>query len=200
MTSKGLFICLEGLDGSGKTTQAKLLVERLRKGHKAIYTSEPGHGEIGRLVEHTCLHAQKRCSYIVEALLFAADRFEHIEKVISPAINEGKIVISDRYLYSSLAYQGAVGQDLEWIRVINKYAIRPDLALFIDVDPETVVKRLKPRRSLMEDLATQKSVREFYVKLVQTGELVRVDGNRQIAQVAQDVLDFTKNLISKLST
>ena len=110
MKGKGLFICVEGLDGCGKTTQTKLLVRKLRKmGWDAVYTAEPSRGKIGKFIQKYCLHGEKRTFPIGEALLFAADRFEPVEREVSPALNEGKIVVSDRYVYSSLAYQGATG-------------------------------------------------------------------------------------------
>jgi dTMP kinase len=130
MKRKGSFICVEGLDGCGKTTQTKLLVESLKKkGYDAIYTAEPSCGEIGKFIKKYCLHGETRVSSIVEALLFAADRFEHVEKDVFPALNEGKLVVSDRYVYSSLAYQGAAGLDLEWIEKINEHATHPELML-----------------------------------------------------------------------
>lgn len=199
MKKKGLFICVEGLDGCGKTTQTKLLVRRLRKeGYNAMYTSEPSHGKIGRFIKKYCLHAEKRVSSVVEALLFAADRFEHVEKEIIPALNEGKIVVSDRYVYSSLAYQGAAGLDLKWIEKINGHALRPDLAIFVDVEPNVVVQRLKPKKSVMENLETQRKVREVYLIFVKNGELTRIDGNKSKEDVANailtEVLKFLKNL------
>lgn len=189
MGARGFFICVEGLDGCGKTTQTKLLVRRLRrKRYDAIYTAEPSRGKIGKFIKRHCLHSEKRVSSIIEALLFAADRFEHVEDVIVPAIGKGKIVVSDRYVYSSLAYQGAAGLDLEWIEKVNEHAIRPDLAFFIDVKPEIVVKRLKPRKSVMENLQTQQKVREVYMKFVENGELVKIDGNGSVQEVAESIL------------
>jgi len=147
MRKKGVFICIEGLDGCGKTTQAKLLVKKLQNvGHRAMYTAEPSKGKIGKFIKKYCLHGGKRISTVVEALLFAADRYEHVTTEIIPALNEEKIVVSDRYVYSSLAYQGAAGINLDWIETINQHAIEPDLALFIDVEPKTVVQRLKPQK------------------------------------------------------
>jgi dTMP kinase len=187
--ARGFFICVEGLDGCGKTTQTKLLVRRLRrKRYDAIYTAEPSRGKIGKFIKRHCLHGEKRVSSIIEALLFAADRFEHVEDVIVPAIGKGKIVVSDRYVYSSLAYQGAAGLDLEWIEKVNEHAIHPDLAFFIDVKPEIVVKRLKPRKSVMENLQTQQKVREVYMKFVENGELVKIDGNGSVQEVAESIL------------
>jgi dTMP kinase len=200
MKVKGHFICIEGLDGSGKTTQTKLLVRKLTKmGHDAVYTAEPSRGKIGRLIREYCLHGGKRTSSIVEALLFAADRFEHVEKEVIPALNAGKIVVSDRYVYSSLTYQGAAGLDLRWIEMINDHAIRPDLAIFVDVEPEAVIKRLKPKKSVMENLETQRKVREIYVRFVENGELVRIDGNKSKKEVAHDILKVVVRFLEKRS-
>jgi len=198
MKEKGFFVCVEGLDGCGKTTQTKLLVRKLRKtGWDAVYTAEPSHGKIGRFIQKYCLHSEKRTSPIVEALLFAADRFEHVTKEVIPALNEGKIVVSDRYFYSSLAYQGATELDLKWIETINKHAIQPDLAIFVDVEPEAVIKRLKPKKSVMENLETQRKVREVYVRFVEKRELVRIDGNNSKKEVAGDILKVVLNFLEK---
>ena len=197
MREKGFFICIEGLDGCGKTTQAKLLVKRLKKGYNAVYTGEPSHGKIGTFIKKYCLHGKRRLTGVVEALLFAADRFEHVQNEVLPALNERKLVISDRYVYSSLAYQGATGLDLEWIKKINEHALRPDLAIFIDVDPEIVIKRLKRKKSVMENLETQRKVRDVYVKFVGKGELVKVDGNWSKSKVADEILKVVLGFLEK---
>jgi dTMP kinase len=178
LSKKGAFICIEGLDGCGKTTQAKLLARKLGKSHSAIYTAEPSLGEIGTFIRERCLYGEKRLSPVAEALLFAADRVEHVENEVLSALNEGRLVISDRYIYSSLAYQGAAGLSLEWIKKVNEHALKPDLAVFIDVDPKTAMQRLKPERSVMENMETQQRVRDVYLWFVANGELVRIDGNR----------------------
>jgi dTMP kinase len=182
---KGTFICIEGLDGSGKTTQAKLLAKKLRKSYNAVYTAEPSRGKIGAFIRERCLYGEKRLSSVVEALLFAADRIEHVETEVLPALHQGKLVISDRYLYSSLAYQGAAGLSLEWIEKINEHALRPDLAVFIDVDPKIAMHRLKPNKSVMENMETLQKVRDVYLKFVAKGELVRIDGNRAKDEVSE---------------
>ena len=182
---KGAFICIEGLDGSGKTTQAKLLTEKLEKSHSAVYTAEPSRGKIGTYIRNRCLYGEKRLSTVVEALLFAADRIEHVETEVLPALNQGKLVVSDRYVYSSLAYQGAAGLSLGWIEKVNEHALKPDLAVFIDVNPKTVMHRLKPKRSIMENMETQQRVRDIYLKFVAKGELIRIDGDRSKAEVAE---------------
>jgi len=195
---RGFFICIEGLDGCGKTTQTKLLVGNLRKmGYEAVYTAEPSLGKIGNFIKEYCLHGEKRVSSIVEALLFAADRFEHVEKEVIPALKEGKIVVSDRYVYSSLAYQGAAGLNLKWIEMINEHAIRPNLAIFVDVKPDVVIQRLKPKKSVMENLETQRKVREVYLKFVEKGELVKIDGNRSKKEVADDILKVALRFLEK---
>lgn len=133
----------------------------------------------------------------MEALLFAADRIDHVEKEIKPALEKGNIVVSDRYVYSSLAYQGAAGLDLKWIKEINRLALPPDLAIYIDVPPDVAVKRMRRRKSVMERLETQRKVQEVYMQFVKNEELVPVDGNRRKEKVAKDILmvllDFLKN-------
>ncbi|MDH5418886.1 MAG: dTMP kinase [Candidatus Bathyarchaeota archaeon] len=198
MKKKGVFVCIEGLDASGKTTHAHRLVRNLRReGFDALYTTEPSLGEIGRFIRTYILQRKRRVPSVVEALLFAVDRFDHVEKEVKPALEEGKIVVSDRYVYSSLAYQGAAGLDIKWIEEINRLALTPDLAIYIDVPPEVVVKRMRRKKSVMERLGTQRRVREVYMKFVEKGKLVSVDGNRRKNEVAKDiltvVLDFLKN-------
>ena len=196
---KGVFICIEGLDGCGKTTQAKLLVKKLKKHYDAVYTAEPSRGEIGRFIKKNCLNAERRGSVLVEALLFAADRVDHVQNEVSPALGKGRVVVSDRYVYSSYAYQGAAGLELEWIEELNEHAIRPDLAIFIDVKPETVVQRLKRKKSVMEDLETQKKVREVYLKYVEKDQLVRLDGNKPKRAVAKDLFQTVRDFLEKSS-
>jgi len=198
MGSKGVFICIEGLDASGKTTHSRRLVRNLRRrGFDAVYTTEPSRGEIGSFIRTYILQRRRRVPSVVEALLFAVDRIDHVENRVKPTLEEGKIVVSDRYVYSSLAYQGAAGLDLKWIEEINRLALPPDLAIYIDVPPEVVVKRIRRKKSVMERLETQRRVREVYMKFVENGRLVPVDGNRPKDEVAKDiltvVLDFLKN-------
>jgi dTMP kinase len=196
LQKRGAFIVIEGLDGSGKTTQARLLVQKLRSSHNAVYTTEPSRGKIGSFIRECCLFEEKRLDSATEALLFAADRIEHIQNEVVPALNKGLLVISDRYLYSSLAYQGSTGLSLEWIEAINKHALKPDLAVFIDVAPETVMARLNRNKSVMETLETQRKVREVYLKFVANDSLIRIDGDKLVAELSEAlysrVLHFLK--------
>ncbi len=195
---KGIFVCIEGLDGSGKTTHAHRLVRNLQeRGFDAVYTTEPGRGELGKFIRASVLQGKDRVPRVVEAVLFAVDRVEHMEKDVKPALREGKVVVSDRCVYSSLAYQGAAGLDLEWIEEINRFALPPDLALYIDVPPEVVVKRIRRKKSVMERLETQRRVKEVYMEFVDNGKLMPIDGDRNKSEVEQNILkvimDFLEN-------
>jgi dTMP kinase len=198
MKENGVFICIEGLDASGKTTQSKLLVRNLqRKGFDAIYTTEPSHGRIGRLIRKHVLIGKNRISAVLEALLFAADRVDHSEREVIPALQADKVVVTDRYLYSSLAYQGATGLDLKWIEEVNRWTIKPDMTIYIDISPEIVVKRLKREKSIMETLQNQRRVREIYLKLVKNYGLRVVDGNKSRRVVAQEIMNAVTNFLSE---
>jgi dTMP kinase len=195
MAKKGIFLVIEGLDGSGKTTQAALLAEEFKQNQSVLLTAEPSHGKIGTFIRESCLYENTRLPTEAEALMFAADRIEHMYCEVKPALEEGKLVICDRYIYSSLAYQGNSGLSLDWIKTINARALQPDICIFIDVPPEKVIERLQRKKSVMETLETQQKVREVYMKYVEKGELVRVDGDKDKEQVADDLFKTVSGLI-----
>ena len=195
MVKTGLFLIIEGLDGSGKTTQATLLAEKFYKNYNVLLTAEPSRGKIGTFIRECCLYENERLPTEAEALLFAGDRIEHMYSEVKPALEEGKLVICDRYIYSSLAYQGNAGLSLEWIKTINARALQPDISIFIDVPPEKVIERLQRKKSVMETLETQTKVREVYLKYVEKGELVRVDGDQEKEKVATDLFKTVSSLI-----
>jgi dTMP kinase len=192
---KGIFIVIEGLDGSGKTTQAGLLAKKLSQKYNVLLTAEPSRGKIGTFIRQGCLYEEKRLQTEAEALLFAADRIEHMQKEVKPALDEGKLVICDRYVYSSLAYQGGAGLSLDWIETINARALQPDFSVFIDVDPERVLDRLKRKKSVMETIETQRKVREVYLKFVEKSELIRVDGDKPKEAVADELYAVVLGLL-----
>lgn len=198
MNNKGVFIVIEGLDGSGKTTQARLLAKKLSKKYNIFLTTEPSRGKIGSYIREYYLYEKQRLPTDVEALLFAADRLEHVKKELVPALDEGKLVICDRYLHSSLAYQGSSGLSIDWIRGINSKALQPDIGIFIDLAPEVVLKRLNRKKSVMETLETQQKVREIYLKFVENGELVRIDGDKPKEDVATNLYSKVTEMIEPL--
>ena len=197
MNLKGVFIVVEGLDGCGKTTQTYLLAQKLSKNYPVNLTAEPSRGKIGTFIRQCCLYEDKRLPTEAEALLFAADRIEHLQNEIKPALDEGKIVVCDRYTYSSLAYQGSAGLSLDWIKTINARSLQPDFAIFIDVPPEKVLERLQRKKSVMETLDTQQKVREVYLKYVEKGELVSIDGNKPKDVVAEVLYAKVLELLKK---
>jgi dTMP kinase len=201
MDKRGAFICIEGIDASGKTTQAKILVKKLcRKGIDAVYTTEPSRGKVGKFIRSHVLDRQKRIPTVLEALLFAADRVDHLENEVKPALKKGKIVVCDRYVYSSLAYQGAAGLSLNWIQCINQFALVPDLAIFLDVSPEMVLKRLRRKKTVMETDANLQKVREVYLKMVKDDKMITLRGDKSTKEVAKDVLKVTLDFLERSHT
>lgn len=144
---RGLWITLEGGDGSGKTTQSSLLEDWLReRGRTVVRTREPGGSEVGNLIRDIVLHHRGDVAPRAEALLYAADRAHHVATVVRPALAAGDVVIQDRYLDSSVAYQGA-GRALDprEVRELSLWAAEgalPDVTVLLDLDPETARKRL----------------------------------------------------------
>jgi dTMP kinase len=198
MGKRGTFICIEGIDASGKTTQAKILVRQLRRRDvDAVYTTEPSRGKVGKFIRRQILNREKRVPIVLEALLFAADRVDHLQNEVKPALEKGKIVVCDRYVYSSLAYQGAAGLSLDWIQRINQFALVPDLAVFLDVSPEIVLKRLKRKKTVMENSVNLQKVREVYLKMVKDGKMIALQGDKPITEVAKDILKVAGDFLER---
>lgn len=185
---KGLFIVIEGIDGSGKTTIANMIVEKLEEmGYCVLYTFEPTNSEVISVLKTK--YSDIRDPYI-DALVFALDRLIHVKTEIKPFIEKGYIVISDRYYYSSVAYQSASGAPIEWVMELNKWALRPDLAIYLDVDPETALSRktgIRSRFGEFEELNLLSRVRSIYLELVKRGLLVLIDASRNLVDVYRDV-------------
>ncbi len=143
---KGTLITIEGIDGAGKTVLLQKLTERLRAEHySVVVTKEPGGTNIGKMLKKVLLEEEKECDPRVEFLLFAADRAEHFQKLVIPALLRGDIVISDRMADSALAYQGyGRGVDPHFIKKVNSFAmhgIQPDITFFLRISPEQALAR-----------------------------------------------------------
>jgi len=164
----GLFVTFEGGDGAGKTTQAALLEEWLREnGREVVRTREPGGTDVGVLVRDIVLHHRGDIAPRAEALLYAADRAHHIETVVRPAIERGDVVIQDRYLDSSVAYQGA-GRVLDAgdVRDLSLWAtggLLPDLTVLLDLDPAAARSRLDADEKPFDRLEAEKG--EFHSRV-----------------------------------
>jgi dTMP kinase len=198
-TRKNLFIALEGIDGSGKSTQTKLLTEQLTaRGHKVYSTFEPTNNQIGKLIRDI-LRGNAKADHRVIAGLFVADRLDHLlneEYGIVKKLEEGYTVIMDRYLFSSYAYQGA-HMDIDWVIQANAMSaktLRPDVNIFIDVSPEVSMHRVHTNREnveLFETLDSLKLVRSKYMEAFEKQKDVEnifsVDGNRTPELIAQDI-------------
>ena len=198
--SVGRLIVLEGLDGAGTTTQARRLVDHLVADQRAAHlTREPSDGPVGLLLREmlTGGHAiaGEKLSQGTFGLLFAADRLDHLQREVEPAIASGATVVSDRWYHSSLAYQGT-GADRDWIAVLNARARRPELTIFLQVRPEVAAKRradAKRREELFEDLEMQREVDAGYRatmdELAAQGErLVIIDGEQSEDDVFVEVV------------
>lgn len=193
----GVFFAIEGIDGSGKTTQSRDLVDSLIKnGFNAVYTMEPSKGQIGAFIKEKII-MNKKVSPEVETLLFAADRFEHINSEILPLLREGKVVVSDRYVYASIAYQGAQGIDLEWIESLNYFTIEPDLAIYIDVPPSVGISRKKGKKSVFENLESLSKVRKIYQDLVDKGNLTLINGMKNRDEIGKDLYKLALQTIEE---
>lgn len=198
-TPNGLFITLEGGDGSGKTTQAALLEEWLKQqGRTVVRTREPGGTSAGVEIREIVLHHRGEISPRAEALLYAADRAHHIETLVRPALARGEVVLQDRYLDSSVAYQGA-GRVLDpvEIRGISLWAaegLLPDLTILLDLDETAARARLDTSRTRYDRLEAEKAefharVRAAYLELAdaEPERFLVVDAARSVDEIAAEI-------------
>ena len=195
MSTAGRFIVLEGIDGSGTTTQAARLAASLRElGHAVVSTREPSDGPIGVLVRQALTRRLVGLSDRALALLFAADRLDHLASVVEPALAAGKVVVSDRYVLSSLAYQG-MRLPLAWVEALNAAARPADLTLFLEVDPRTAARRRHGRggsEELFDADEVQRAVARAYGRVARkharAQRVVRVNGRGAADEVAGEIL------------
>ena len=208
--TKGRFIVFEGIDGSGKSTQIKKISKRLQGfGYKISSTFEPTDGPIGSLIRQM-LSGKVATDQRTIASLFAADRTDHlVNKVngIRHRVDQGEIVICDRYYFSSYAYH-AQYIDMKWVihaNSLNAEILRPDVTIFIDVDPDICLERIKSSRSsfeMYEKLDIMKKVRANYFKafdvLKDLEKIAIIDGNSTKGKVEDAILNEVKKVLSEI--
>jgi len=205
-----MFVTLEGVEGSGKTTVAKGLVDILKEhGYEVIYTREPGGNQIAESIRKIVLDPKNTDMDVrTEALLYAAARRQHLVNVIEPALKAKKIVICDRFVDSSIAYQGygrKIGPEL--IESINDFAIvgkRPDLTFLIDVKPEVGLARINRDQSReinrldLEEMAFHQLVYDGYQQLAKKNpiRIKVINGERSVAHIVADIYQVIKSRAS----
>jgi dTMP kinase len=195
----GLFITFEGGDGVGKSTQLRLLAERVAaSGREVVTTREPGGTELGVEIRNIVLHHRGEIAPRAEALLYAADRAHHIETLVRPALERGAVVVQDRYFDSSVAYQGA-GRVLagDEIRDISMWAtgnLIPDLTVLLDLDPSAARVRLDADNKAFDRLESEKAefhtrVRDGFLALAadEPARWLVIDATLSVEQIAQTI-------------
>jgi len=204
---KNLFIAFEGIDGSGKSTQVKMLAEKLiSEGHKVYTTFEPTDSPIGSIIRNI-MKGRMQADHKTIAGLFVADRLDHLLNEVNGIVKkmkEGYTVISDRYCFSSYAYQGT-HMDIDWVIAANAMSteiIRPDINIFIDILPEDAMQRLNANRGtieLYETLENLRAVRNTYLeafdKLKGQENVFTTEGNRDAKLIAADIFQQVDKLI-----
>lgn len=201
--TKGLFITFEGADGCGKTTQLMLLAKYLKsKGLEVVVTREPGARGLGEKIREILLNYDGEVSSQAEAFLFLADRAQHIDVIVNPAVKNGKIVLCDRHTDSTIAYQGyGRGLDIDRIKMLNNLATgdrRPDLTFVFDIDVETSMKRVGNEKDRMESAGVEffNRVRNGYHKISELEpERVKVlDASKSIEDIHKEVVALYESL------
>ncbi len=184
-----MFIVFEGLDGSGSTTQAQLLTQRLQAaGISAIHTSEPTENAIGKFVR-SALRKEWQADPAALQLLFSADRAQHLAAEIEPALKAGKWLISDRYFWSTIAY-GALSGNEAWLTEINRHFRPPDLTFLLEVSVETCLRRIAARgeKELFEEKAKLEKVWSTFEKIADREvNCVRINGEKPLEAVAAEI-------------
>lgn len=204
----GVFISLEGIEGAGKSTQARLLADTLNaEGIRAVHTVEPGGTEIGREIRGILLNPNhQEMSPVTELLLYAAARRQHMDELILPALERGEIVITDRFSDSTMAYQGyARGLDTSLISKIDQIAtggVKPGLTVLLDMNPERGIARNqqagKHDRFEIESMGFHMKVREGFLLIMgaEPGRVRLIDASRGIDEVSADIAALVREFIA----
>ena len=200
----GLFVCFEGGEGAGKSTQSRLLADWLEaSGHTVLLTFEPGDTEVGRALRQIVLDpATGELSHRTEVLLYAADKAEHVDTVVLPALARGEVVITDRYVDSALAYQGA-GRDLVVAEVehVNRWAtgdLRPHLTVVLDLEPQTGLGRFKERDRIEgQSLEFHERVRRGFLDLAAADpeHYLVLDARAAVGEIADAIRERVARLL-----
>lgn len=201
MTARGVFLTIEGIDGAGKSTQARMLAERLRGlGREVVETREPGGAPGAEEIRRLLVEGDPaRWSPETETLLFTAARHDHVERVVEPALGRGAVVLCDRYADSTRAYQGAgAASRREFVDRLHRLAIGldPDLTLIFDIDPASALERARTRASELDENRFEKKGLEFQSRLrdeflaiaaAEPGRCALIDANQPPDSVASQV-------------
>ena len=199
-----MFITFEGIDGVGKSTQLDLLEKYLvSKGHEVVRTLEPGGTDLGQEIRHLLLHRKGDVAPRSEALLYAADRAHHVATKIRPALEAGKVVLSDRYFDSSVAYQGAARElDVDEVRDISLWAVAglvPDLTILLDLPADVAMARrnktgVEPDRLEAERVEFFERARDEYLRRANEARFLVVDASAAVDEIHEKVLARVKLL------
>ena len=189
---KGKFITFEGIDGSGKTTIANLLYERLKKEHEVVLTSEPTKSWLGKAVRKAI--SENRDAVTI-ALLFVADRNEHV-KEIKKWLREGKIIICDRYIDSTFAYQkehlkGIIEKPVQWLKNLHTNFLIPHLTFLFKIDVEKALKR-KNKRTIYESKEFLERVQKNYIEMAEEKRFVIINADRKKEDILEECLSIIK--------
>ncbi|GMQ65183.1 dTMP kinase [Vallitalea maricola] len=205
---KGLFISIEGADGSGKSTQIDKLKSYLENhNYEFVFTREPGGTVISESIRDIILNKDfMEMSDMTETLLYAASRAQHVEQYIKPLLDEGKIVICDRFVDSSVVYQGhARGLGIDNVEQINKYAtggLEPDITILLDIDAEEGLKRKKDQRELdrleLQKFDFHKNVSEGYRKLAElhSDRIKKIDASESVENIHREIINTIEHIIN----
>lgn len=193
----GIFISIEGTDGAGKSTQiAEVEKYFVRMGKDVIITREPGGTEIGEKIRSIILDRENAgMEYITELMLYAAARAEHVAKVIKPALEKGKVVICDRYIDSSMAYQGYGRELKEAVSIVNSYAVEhcmPDITFLLKISPDVSLKRINTAdqdRIEMEDMRFHEAVFSGYLDIEKNNpkRVIGIDGDQDETAITMEI-------------
>ena len=201
---RGLFITFEGADGCGKTTQLMLLAKGLKaKGYDVIVTREPGAKGLGEKIREILLNYDGEVSSKCETFLFLADRAQHMDVIVRPAVEKGKIVLCDRHTDSTVAYQGyGRGSDIERINALNNIATggdKPDLTFVFDIDADTSMQRVGSEKDRMESAGVEffNRVRHGYLEIAhnEPQRVKVIDASKSIEEIHKDVVNLFRQVI-----